>query len=184
MLLIFSWLMPAVTWRQSTIHDLAPPTRYTAMAMHGSCVVWPLPRYWRFPAMSRRLLLPKHYDHRCRYISPHFCCSFLAQGTPSFSQYPLFIVDHPQWEDDHPMRPRNIQDQATFNSLMREAEMKKDRDLPLSGALRGVEAFTCLNSALNFRSCSLDYILNYCIHLVRKRLSRRNITGPLWSTAS
>ena len=105
-----------------------------------------------------------------------------TQGTPSFSQYPLFIVDHPQWEDDHPMRPRNIQDQATFNSLMREAEMKKDPmgDLPLSGALRGVEAFTCLNSAFNFRSCSRDYILNYLrISMVRIRLSRLNITGPL-----
>jgi hypothetical protein len=57
-------------------------------------------------------------------------------GTSSFSQYPLFIVDHPQWDDDHPIRPRNIRDQTTFNSLMREAERKKDPtgDFPLSRA--------------------------------------------------
>ena len=62
-----------------------------------------------------------------------------AQGTSSFTQYPLLIdrVDRLQWEDDHPIRPRNIQDQATFNSLIREAERKKDptSDLPLSRAL-------------------------------------------------
>ena len=28
-----------------------------------------------------------------------------TQGTSSFSQYPFFIDNHPQWEDDHPMRP-------------------------------------------------------------------------------
>jgi hypothetical protein len=39
------------------------------------------------------------------------------------------------WEDDDPLRERNVRDQATFNVFMREAEMKKDPmgDLPLSG---------------------------------------------------
>ena len=73
-----------------------------------------------------------------------------TDGTSSFSQYPLFIVDHPAWEDDHPMRPRNIRDQATFNSLMREAERKKDPtgDLPLSHA---------------FASCHNAYLFDQCM---------------------
>ena len=56
--------------------------------------------------------------------------------TSSFAQYPLFIVDHPLWEDDNPLRQRNVHDQATFILLMREAEMKKDPmgGLPLSRA--------------------------------------------------
>ena len=59
-----------------------------------------------------------------------------THGTSSFAKYPLFIVDHPLWEEDHPIRPRNIRDQATFNSLMCETERKKDPagDLPLSHA--------------------------------------------------
>jgi Phosphotransferase enzyme family len=49
-----------------------------------------------------------------------------THGTSSFAQHPLFIVDHPQWEDDNPLRPRSVRDQVTFNVFMREAEMKKD----------------------------------------------------------
>ena len=66
-------------------------------------------------------------------IDWEFSCT---HGTSSFSQYPLFIVDHPMWDEDHPLRARNIRDQATFISLMREAERKKDPtgDLPLSHA--------------------------------------------------
>ena len=66
-------------------------------------------------------------------IDWEFSCT---HGTSSFSQYPLFIVDHPIWDEDHPLRARNIRDQATFISLMREAERKKDPtgDLPLSHA--------------------------------------------------
>ena len=77
-------------------------------------------------------------------------------GTSSFSQYPLFIVDHPAWRVDHPIRPRNIRDQATFNSLMREAERKKDPtgDLPLSHAFErchGVYLFEqCMQSQIMF----------------------------------
>jgi len=40
----------------------------------------------------------------------------------SFAQYPLFIVDHPAWDEDHPRRERNIRDQATFDELILEAE--------------------------------------------------------------
>ena len=75
-----------------------------------------------------------------------------TQGTSSFSQYPLFIVDHPQWEDDHPIRPRNIRDQATFNSLMREAEKKKDPtgDLPLSRAFARCQGVYLFEQAIQF----------------------------------
>ncbi|KAJ3513461.1 hypothetical protein NLJ89_g2933 [Agrocybe chaxingu] len=56
--------------------------------------------------------------------------------TSSFAQYPFFIIDHPIWEDDHPLKPRNVRDQATFVRLMREAEGKTDvgGSLPLSHA--------------------------------------------------
>jgi hypothetical protein len=40
----------------------------------------------------------------------------------SFAQYPLFIVDHPAWDKNHPLRERNVRDQATFDKLIREAE--------------------------------------------------------------
>ena len=49
----------------------------------------------------------------------------------SFAQYPLFIVDHPAWDDDHPLRERNIRDQATFDELILEAE--RIRHNPVGG---------------------------------------------------
>ncbi|GBE85653.1 hypothetical protein SCP_0801730 [Sparassis crispa] len=49
-----------------------------------------------------------------------------ARPIVSFACYPLFIVDHPFWDDDHPLRSRNIQDQATFDRLLCEAEGKAD----------------------------------------------------------
>ena len=55
-------------------------------------------------------------------IDWEFSCT---HGTSSFSQYPLLIVDHPIWDKDH-LFVRNIRDQATFISLMREIERKKD----------------------------------------------------------
>ncbi|KAL6310265.1 hypothetical protein BKA93DRAFT_906697 [Sparassis latifolia] len=45
-----------------------------------------------------------------------------TQSIVTFAYYPLFIVDHPFWDDDHPLRLRNVQDQATFDRLLREAE--------------------------------------------------------------
>ncbi|KIJ41737.1 hypothetical protein M422DRAFT_31690 [Sphaerobolus stellatus SS14] len=72
--------------------------------------------------------------------------------TSTFAQYPLFIVDHPYWNDDHPLKPRNMQDQATFNRLMREAESKSDPEggLPLSQAYE-----TCYGVYL-FQQCMSD----------------------------
>ncbi|KAF9510052.1 hypothetical protein BS47DRAFT_1373386 [Hydnum rufescens UP504] len=49
-------------------------------------------------------------------------------ATSSFAQYPLFIVDHPQWDDDHPLRSRNLRDQAKFNVFMNEAEGRRKPD--------------------------------------------------------
>jgi hypothetical protein len=49
-------------------------------------------------------------------------------ATSSFRQYSLFIVDHPQWVDDHPLRSRNLRDQAKFNVFMNEAEGRREPD--------------------------------------------------------
>ena len=46
--------------------------------------------------------------------------------TSSFAQYPLFIVDHPMWEDDNILRARNIRDQSAFDKFMREAERTRN----------------------------------------------------------
>ncbi|TFK30046.1 hypothetical protein FA15DRAFT_663374 [Coprinopsis marcescibilis] len=70
--------------------------------------------------------------------------------TTSYAQYPLFIVDHPAWPDDHPTKKRNIKDQKTFNRLVREAESKLDPngDLPLSRA---------------FEKSAAPYMLQQCL---------------------
>jgi len=47
-------------------------------------------------------------------------------STFTFAQYPLFIVDHPVWDDNHPLRPRNIRDQASFDKIMHEAELERN----------------------------------------------------------
>ena len=68
--------------------------------------------------------------------------SFLAP-----MEHPLVIVDNLMWEHNHPLGTRNVRDQATFISLMREAERKKVKgDPPLSHAK---EVFTiCLSLLL------------------------------------
>lgn len=37
----------------------------------------------------------------------------------TFAQYLFFIIDHP-WDKDHPLRERNVRDQATFNEILLE----------------------------------------------------------------
>ena len=51
-----------------------------------------------------------------------------------FATYPLFIIDHPAWNEDNPLRKRNIQDQNTFNEIILEAERNRNPvgGLPLS----------------------------------------------------
>ncbi|KAK7448099.1 hypothetical protein VKT23_013857 [Stygiomarasmius scandens] len=49
-----------------------------------------------------------------------------ASFSSLFAHYPLFIVDHPAWDDDNPLRSRNLRDQATFLQLLQEAEQKHD----------------------------------------------------------
>jgi hypothetical protein len=75
-----------------------------------------------------------------------------TQPTSSFAQYPLFIVDHPRWEDGHPLRQRNVQDQATFITLMRESESKKDPagDLPLTRAFENSKGVYLFEQAIQF----------------------------------
>lgn len=69
--------------------------------------------------------------------------------TNSFAQFPLFIVDHPFWEADHPLRPRNVRDQAVFNRLFEQAERQRNPDggLPLTSA---------------FTNCLGVYLLEQC----------------------
>jgi len=81
-----------------------------------------------------------------------------TDATSTFAQLPLFIVDHPFWEDDHPLKPRNIQDQAKFLRLIREAESKCDPEgsLPLTRTYedcRGVYLFQqCLSGPMMFEA--------------------------------
>ncbi|KAJ3513459.1 hypothetical protein NLJ89_g2930 [Agrocybe chaxingu] len=72
--------------------------------------------------------------------------------TTSFAQYPLFIVDHPFWDDDHLLKPRNMRDQATFNRLMREAECRLDPDggLPLSQAFEASHGVYLFEQLVSF----------------------------------
>ena len=46
-----------------------------------------------------------------------------TDATSVFAQYPLFIVDHPAWPDDHPLKLRNVRDQEVFRRLVAEAEV-------------------------------------------------------------
>ncbi|KAK7471266.1 hypothetical protein VKT23_002674 [Stygiomarasmius scandens] len=69
----------------------------------------------------------------------------------SFAHYPFFIIDHPAWEDDHPLRPRNVRDQATFDELLREAERK-----------RGESVGGVLLSDLISKSYTI-YLFNQCV---------------------
>lgn len=71
-------------------------------------------------------------------------------ATSTFAQYPLFIVDHPVWDDNHPLRPRNIRDQASFDKMMHEAELKRNPDggQPLSRAFANCLAVYLFEQAL------------------------------------
>ncbi|TFK31466.1 hypothetical protein BDQ12DRAFT_739997 [Crucibulum laeve] len=79
--------------------------------------------------------------------------------TSSFAQYPLFIVDHPFWEADHPLKTRNMQDQATFNRLMlaSESRLHPGEETSLSRAFatcRGLYLFEqCMQDSMMF--CAL-----------------------------
>ncbi|KAH7881939.1 hypothetical protein F5I97DRAFT_458712 [Phlebopus sp. FC_14] len=78
-----------------------------------------------------------------------------AVCTSSFAQYPLFIVDNPLWDDTDDkvarLRQRNVQDQATFNRLLEEAERKKFPD-----------SAPCLSRA--YAKCEGLYLLEQCMH--------------------
>jgi hypothetical protein len=124
--------------------------------------------------------------------------------TSSFSQYPLFIVDHPMWEDDHPLRPRNVRDQATFITLMREAERKKDPGgRPLSPAFANSKGVYLLEQAIQFpglfsqiypqlfsyvygedKNFSTDYYWALMEHgILRKESQEFEMEAEVWSEA-
>ncbi|KIJ55999.1 hypothetical protein M422DRAFT_23467 [Sphaerobolus stellatus SS14] len=90
--------------------------------------------------------------------------------TSSFAQYPLFIVDHPGWDDDHPLKPRNLEDQATFNRLMREAESKFDP----GGGLRLSRAYESCHGVYLFEQCLRDPVM---INVLYQPLFRRIFGG-------
>lgn len=70
-------------------------------------------------------------------------------ATSSFAQYPKFIVDHPQWGDDHPLRSRNARDQAKFDAFMNEAERRRNPD----GDHRLSNAFANCHNIYLFEQC-------------------------------
>ena len=70
----------------------------------------------------------------------------------SFAIYPFFIVDHPMWDTDNPLRARNVRDQATFNSLMRTAESRRNTSgtLPLSEMYETCQGRYLFEQAIQF----------------------------------
>ncbi|KAF8520306.1 hypothetical protein JB92DRAFT_3141497 [Gautieria morchelliformis] len=54
-------------------------------------------------------------------IDWEFSCTL---PTSSFAQYPIFIMDHPAWDDDDPRRQRNVLDRETFEKLFRQVEAR------------------------------------------------------------
>ena len=70
----------------------------------------------------------------------------------NFAQYPLFIVDHPAWEDDNPLRKRNVQDQHTFDEIMLEAERNRNPvgGLPLSRLISNSYGIYLFQQAIYF----------------------------------
>ncbi|KIM81442.1 hypothetical protein PILCRDRAFT_501832 [Piloderma croceum F 1598] len=74
--------------------------------------------------------------------------------TSSFAQYPLFIVDHPAWKDEEPLRARNIRDQSAFDKFMQEAELTRN---PAGGQPLSRAFANCLGVYLFEQSlCSSD----------------------------
>jgi aminoglycoside phosphotransferase (APT) family kinase protein len=69
-----------------------------------------------------------------------------------FAQYPLFIVDHPDWEEDNPLRKRNIQDQNTFDEIILEAERNRNPvgGLPLSRLISNSYGIYLFQQAIYF----------------------------------
>jgi len=69
-----------------------------------------------------------------------------------FAQYPLFIVDHPAWNEDNPLRKRNIQDQNTFDEIILEAERNRNPvgGLPLSRLISNSYGIYLFQQAIYF----------------------------------
>ncbi|CAA7266320.1 unnamed protein product [Cyclocybe aegerita] len=98
-------------------------------------------------AWLHRSLIPSIYDTSLDVKGfPLIHGDFHSQNI----MYPFFIIDHPLWEDDHPLKPRNVRDQATFVRLMREAEGKIDAEgpLPLSRAFETCQGVYLLEQSV------------------------------------
>ncbi|KAJ3992631.1 hypothetical protein F5050DRAFT_1787536 [Lentinula boryana] len=72
--------------------------------------------------------------------------------TSSFAQYPLFIVDHPHWYSDHPLRKRNVRDRVMFDELILEAERNRNPvdDLRLSRLISDSYGIYLFHQAMYF----------------------------------
>ena len=73
-----------------------------------------------------------------------------TEGTSIFAQYPLFIVDHPVWEDGHPLKERNLRDQRLFDRLVKEAEDSEGTSLT---HVRIAEAFASCQGVCYVMQC-------------------------------
>ena len=79
-------------------------------------------------------------------------------GTSSFVQYPLFIVNHPMWNDDHPtwMCPRDTRDQAALLlssvTVKERIQRKKDPmgDHALSHAFAGSQGVYLIQQVIQY----------------------------------
>ncbi|KAF8161981.1 hypothetical protein BJ912DRAFT_1069101 [Pholiota molesta] len=78
----------------------------------------------------------------------------------TFAQYPFFIVDHPMWKEDHPLRKRNVQDQTTFDELLREAERSRNpvNGLPLSRLISDSYPIYLFQQIMQFPMFVGDYL--------------------------
>lgn len=70
-----------------------------------------------------------------------------TECTSVFAQYPFFIVDHPYFDEDDPVRARNKRDQEVFVRLMRDEEIPLNPSTPLTKA---------------FSQCRVIYLLKQC----------------------
>ncbi|KDR66381.1 hypothetical protein GALMADRAFT_259458 [Galerina marginata CBS 339.88] len=70
----------------------------------------------------------------------------------TFAMYPFFIVDHPAWDDDNPLRQRNKRDQATFDELILQAERNRNpvKGSPLSYLIANSYSVYLFQQTLSF----------------------------------
>ena len=148
----------------------------------------------RFSPLSRQFSLAKHHDHRYQHIHASVASSTgsrLRSGptfTTAFTQYPLFVIDHPAWDDIHPLWERNVRDQAIFDELIRETERVRN-PVPglqlslISSPMATVSTFS--SRWFNHLSCSVYstpfFLPTYCVKI---GIFRASTTVHWWKKES